>query len=147
LEEKKMSLDLRIGELAKRVSCQVETIRFYEHEGLMPKPPRSVGNYRLYGEFHVERLLFIRRCRSMGMSLEETQKLLSFHDAPDEICIGVDTMLDNHIGHVADRISELLVLQKQLKNIRGLCKKVRTCKDCGILKSLGCSQEVHKQAG
>lgn len=53
---------LRIGELAKRADCQVQTIRFYETEGLLLEPARSGGNFRLYDENHLERLLFIRRC-------------------------------------------------------------------------------------
>jgi Cd(II)/Pb(II)-responsive transcriptional regulator len=137
-----MSRGLRIGELARRAGCPVETIRYYEREGVLPEPARSEGNYRLYGKSHVERLLFIRRCRSLDMSLAETRKLLGFHDAPDEICLGVDALLDNHIGHVADRISELQALQKQLQKLRGRCRKVRTVKDCGILKSLGNGEEA-----
>ncbi len=59
-----MNAKLKIGELAGQTACRVETIRFYEKEGMLPAPPRSAGNYRLYGKHHVERLLFIRRCRS-----------------------------------------------------------------------------------
>ncbi len=136
-----MNRGLRIGELAKRGGCQVETIRYYEREGLLPKPARTEGNYRLYGKAEVDRLLFIRRCRSLDMSLKETRMLVSFFNAPDEICIGVDNLLDDHINKVADRISELLALQRQLKMLRNQCKIVRTSKDCGILKSLACPSE------
>ena len=55
---------MRIGELAKRSDCPVETIRYYERERLLPKPRRTSGNYRLYGAEHVARLAFVRRCRS-----------------------------------------------------------------------------------
>ena len=135
-----MSRGLRIGELAKRAGCLVETVRYYESEGLLPKPYRSQANYRLYEGAQVERLLFIRRCRSLGMSLDETRKLLCFRDAPDETCIGVDNLLDGHLAQVTGRISELQALKKQLQELRGRCHEVRTAKDCGILKSLWRSQ-------
>lgn len=56
---------MKIGELAKRTGCPVETIRYYEREGLLPEPARSEGNYRQYTLAHVERLSFIRHCRSL----------------------------------------------------------------------------------
>lgn len=132
-----MSKRLKIGELAKRASCLVETIRYYEREGLLLEPARSEGNYRLYTNVHVERLQFIRHCRSLDMTLEEIRNLLRFRDAPDENCSEVDALLEEHIKHVADRIKELRFLQKDLRRLRGQCEQARTTKDCGILKSLG----------
>src|SRR4051812_34930501 len=105
---------LKIGELARRTGCLVETIRFYEREGLLMPPARSEGNYRLYGAVHLARLLFIRHCRSLDMTLDEIRKLLHFIDAPEENCGAVNTLLDKHIGHVGDRIAELTALQAQL---------------------------------
>ena len=64
-------MEIRIGDLAKRSGCEVVTIRYYEKEGLLPKPARSGGNFRLYGEAHAERLQFIRHCRSLDMTLSE----------------------------------------------------------------------------
>ncbi|MHB1247791.1 MAG: MerR family transcriptional regulator, partial [Sulfuriferula sp.] len=64
-----MQQQIKIGELAKRTACQVETIRYYEREGLLSPPARSAGNFRLYGNAHVDRLHFIRHCRSLDMSL------------------------------------------------------------------------------
>ncbi len=58
-------MQIKIGELAKRTECQAETIRYYEKEGLLPQPSRSGGNYRLYDEEHIERLRFIRHCRTL----------------------------------------------------------------------------------
>ena len=71
---------MKIGELAKLTDCQVETIRYYEREGLLPEPARSEGNYRLYTQAHVERLTFIRNCRSLDMTLEEIRSLLNLRD-------------------------------------------------------------------
>ena len=62
---------MRIGELSKLSGVAVETIRFYENEGLIPKAARSMNNYRSYTEGHLKRLQFIRHCRSLDMSLED----------------------------------------------------------------------------
>lgn len=131
-----MPNELMIGELAKRTDCQMETIRYYEREGLLPAPGRSEGNYRLYGNAHVERLRFIRHCRSLDMTLEEIRSLLKFRDAPEENCGEVNILLDAHIGHVANRIAELKGLEKQLKELRGLCRTAQAAKDCRILQNL-----------
>lgn len=131
-----MTMNLKIGELAARTGCQVETIRYYEREVLLPPPIRSSGNYRLYGEGHVGRLFFIRRCRSLDMALEEIRALLKFRDAPEASCGEVNELLDEHIRHVADRITELKALQRQLKQLRHLCDEAQEVKRCGILNEL-----------
>lgn len=131
-----MNHDFRIGELAKKTGCLVETIRYYEREGLLPETIRSDGNYRIYGNEHVERLRFIRQCRSLDMTLDETRRLLHLRDAPEKNCEEVNTLIEEHIRHVVDRIGELKALQKQLKEIRNLCQKTAAVKDCEILQSL-----------
>ena len=131
-----MSETLKIGELAKRSDCPVETIRYYEREGLLQKPLRSAGNYRIYDKKHVERLLFIRHCRHLDMTLDEIKRLLKFCDSPQESCVEVNALLDEHIGHVAERVAELQALEKHLKQLRRLCRQVQASKDCGILNEL-----------
>jgi Cd(II)/Pb(II)-responsive transcriptional regulator len=130
---------MRIGELARHTGCPVETIRYYERQGLLPAPARSRGNYRRYGDEHLERLRFVRHCRSLAMSLEEIRLLLQFRDAPEDKCDEVNSLLDEHIGHVADRIAELRLLERQLRELRSLCRSAQAAKDCGILKELGTS--------
>jgi Cd(II)/Pb(II)-responsive transcriptional regulator len=127
---------LKIGELAKQTGCLVETIRYYEREGLLIEPARSEGNYRLYTNIHIERLQFIRHCRSLDMTLEEIRNLLKFRDAPDENCSQVNALLDEHIEHVSSRIKELRVLEEDLRRLRSLCERAQTAKDCRILQSL-----------
>lgn len=134
--------ELKISELANTAECQVQTIRYYEREGLLPAPVRSAGNYRLYNEAHVERLRFIRHCRSLDMTLENVRLLLMFKDAPDKNCRAVDTLLDEHIGHVASRIKQLELLQTQLKSLRSQCKSAKKAKDCQILQKLS-NGKVH----
>lgn len=136
-----MGIQLKIGELAERTGCLVETVRYYERQGLLPAPSRSERNYRLYGDAHVERLQFIRHCRSLDMTLDEIRILLSFRDAPEENCSEVNMLLDKHIGHVADRIEELKFLQHQLQELRKMCLTSQAAKDCGILQGLANAED------
>lgn len=127
---------MTIGELARAAGTQVETIRFYEREGLLPAPERSGGNYRIYGGAHAERLSFIRRCRSLDIAIDEIRVLLRFKDAPAENCREVNEVLDEHIAHVAARIGELRQLERHLRALRRLCRQVQDAGHCGILAGL-----------
>ena len=127
---------MKIGELARHTGTQVETIRYYEREGLLPEPARTDGNYRIYGATHTDRLRFIRNCRSLDMTLDEIRLLLRFKDSPAENCGGVNDLLDEHIGHVASRIRELRQMERQLRDLRELCKVARDAGHCGILNEL-----------
>lgn len=127
---------MKIGELAHATQTRAETIRYYEREGLLPGAPRSSGNYRLYEDAHVERLAFIRHCRSLDMTLDEIRSLLRLRDAPDADCAGVNALLDAHIAHVAARIRGLRQLDRQLKALRQQCATVQPATQCGILHGL-----------
>jgi Cd(II)/Pb(II)-responsive transcriptional regulator len=126
---------MKIGELAKTAQTQTETIRYYEREGLLPETARTDANYRIYDESHVQRLAFIRHCRSLDMTLAEIRALLNFKDAPAGSCTDVNTLLDEHINHVATRIRELKALEKDLKLLREQCASGQG-DDCGILSEL-----------
>lgn len=140
---------MKIGELAQATGTPVETIRFYEREHLLPPAERTQNNYRVYGQEHVERLTFIRHCRSLDMALDEIRSLLRFKESPEENCAGANDLLDDHIGHVAQRIRELRVLEKQLKSLRDQCRSVDATGNCGILKELssGSSASLAKSGG
>jgi Cd(II)/Pb(II)-responsive transcriptional regulator len=142
-----MGHGITIGALAKRTQCQAETIRYYEREGLLPPPARSQGNYRQYETMHVERLSFIRHCRSLDMTLDEIRALLDFRDAPTRDCAQVSALLDEHVHHVADRIAQLRRLERQLKHLRGLCASPGQAERCGILNEMSRAAKGGGQAG
>lgn len=127
---------MKIGDLSKLTQTQVETIRYYEREGLLPEPDRTEGNYRIYGEAHAGRLGFIRHCRSLDMTLVEIRQLLRCKDTPASDCSNVNALLDAHIGHVATRIKELRTLEKQLRSLREHCAQAQPTARCGILGEL-----------
>lgn len=127
---------MKIGELAAATGTSTENVRFYEREGLLPAPGRSEGNYRIYGSTHLDRLAFIRHCRSLDMTLDEIRAILSFKDQPQDNCEGVNMLLDEHIEHVAVRIKELRALEKQLRALRDQCLSATAGPACGILQKL-----------
>ncbi|HRH85782.1 MAG TPA: Cd(II)/Pb(II)-responsive transcriptional regulator [Rubrivivax sp.] len=127
---------MKIGALAEATGTPVETIRFYEREGLLPPPARADNNYRMYLPAHAERLAFIRQCRNLDMTLDEVRALIALRESPAQDCGDVNALLDEHIGHVAQRIRELRALEKDLKALRARCTAPHALADCGILNGL-----------
>jgi Cd(II)/Pb(II)-responsive transcriptional regulator len=129
-------MGMKIGDLARATGAQVETIRYYERAGLLPPPPRTGGNYRVYGQGHTERLSFILHCRSLSMPLSDIRQLLRIKDAPHESCGTVNRLLDERIAQVHERIQGLSVLKAVLTRLREQCHDAQTAEHCGILKGL-----------
>lgn len=138
---------MKIGELASASATPIETIRYYEREGLLPAPPRTQGNFRVYEAPQLERLQFIRHCRGLDMSLDEIRVLLKFRDSPDGDCGDVNALLDEHIGHVSRRIRDLRALERQLRELRRRCGDVRSADQCGILAGLAQAAQEPAPAG
>ena len=132
---------MKISELAQATGTPVDTIRYYEREGLLPEPARAGNNYRVYGPAHAERLAFIRQGRGLDMSLGEIRTLLAWRDRPDADCGAVRALLDEHIGHIATRIRELRALERQLKDLRAQCRQASDTAHCGILTGLAQAAE------
>jgi Cd(II)/Pb(II)-responsive transcriptional regulator len=135
---------MKIGELAQVAQCTVETIRYYEKEGLLPAPARTAGNFRVYGAEHVERLRFIRNCRALDMSHGEIRTLLDLADRPAEGCGAVNAVFDQHIAHVDERIRELSHLKQQLLGLRQRCQTEQAVQTCGILQGLAAMETEPK---
>lgn len=109
---------MRIGQLADALGCTVETIRFYEKQGLLPAPHRTNGNFRKYDEEHVQRLSFICNCRSLDLSLNEIKTLLSLKNHNEQRTEEINRLLDRHIKDVAKRIHELAHLRMKLIELK-----------------------------
>jgi len=128
---------MKIGALAKAAGTTVETVRYYEKEGLLPEPHRGLNNYRNYGEAHLERLQFIRNCRALDMTQDEIRTILQLADNHDAGCAPINALVDEHIRHVDARISELMQLKAQLTDLRLRCLSAQADTDhCGILHGL-----------
>lgn len=133
---------MKIGELAAQAGCDVQTVRFYEREGLLEEPARTESGYRTYDTHHLSRLTFIRHCRSLDIPLPEVRQLLAFAAAPDQSCAAVNGLLDEHIALVKSRIQALRALEKQLVALRRTCDG-DTSHPCAILESFMSAAEQH----
>ncbi|WP_144634346.1 Cd(II)/Pb(II)-responsive transcriptional regulator [Bordetella genomosp. 13] len=128
---------MKIGELARAAGTTVETVRYYEKEGLLPAPQRGLNNYRSYGQPHLERLKLIRNCRALDMTQEEIRAILALADNHESGCAPINHLFDEHIEHVDARIAELTQLRGQLTELRQRCLSARPdAEDCGILHGL-----------
>lgn len=127
---------MKIGELAKSTGYPVQTIRYYEKEGLVRSTARSEGNFRLYDQDAIERLLFIKHCRNLDLSLSDIRQLLVLMDSPETRCNEVNQMIDQHLEEVEQRLVDLHVLRDQLQSLQQSCETDRTIEQCGILKNL-----------
>ncbi len=125
---------MRIGELAARADVPVATIRYYEQSGLLEKATRSESNYRRYGSEAATRLGFIKRCRSLGISLAEIRRLLDLAKSPEANCSEVDVLLDQHISNVREQRRSLARLERELTELRADCHPSRQVHGCGILR-------------
>ena len=132
---------MKISDLSQRVECPVQTIRYYEQQGLLPPPARSAGNYRIYTETHAARLRFIRHCRNLDMTLGEIRQLLKLSDSPEEPCDEVNALLERHIAEVSQRIADLRALETHLTELRQLCGRSESTRDCAILRELAASPD------
>jgi Cd(II)/Pb(II)-responsive transcriptional regulator len=127
---------MKIGELAVQGGCDVQTVRYYEREGLLPAARRADNNYRHYTTEHADHLSFIRHCRSLDMPLDDIRSLLRFRDAPPDDCAAVNALLDTHIEQVARRIHDLRALERGLRELRAHCLSRHSIDEWGILKEL-----------
>jgi len=117
------SVEFQIGSVASRSGLTVDTIRFYEKQGLIAKPSRSEGGFRLYTEAAIERLSFVSRAQTLGFSLEEIRELLLLRDAGGEACSHVHDLLDQKLTVIHAKITELRKLERHLKEAKGRCDR------------------------
>ena len=126
---------MRIGALAKRSGCKVETIRYYEKEGLLPDPPRTKAGYRNYTEKDLDRLGFIARSRALGFGLAEIRELIGLEEDPDLSCGDVDRIARHHRDQVQLKIRQLQSLDTVLKELLSGCGGGKRAQ-CEILRAL-----------
>lgn len=126
-----------VGDLAAACECRVETVRYYEKTGLMPEPPRSSGGHRVYSLDHLKRLVFIRRSRELGFTIEQVSELLRFVDEPGHSCGEVKAMAMLQVRSIQEKIDDLKRLQKALNNMAARCKgRSYNIEDCPIIDAL-----------
>jgi DNA-binding transcriptional MerR regulator len=124
-----------IGELGAATATKVETIRYYERIGLLPKPSRTSGNYRSYAMAELGRLSFIRRARDLGFTLDQVRELLALADDRDRSCEGVDEIARSHLAEVERKLGDLEALRAELSSLLDQCSH-QTISACRIIETL-----------
>ena len=124
-----------IGVLSAETGVNIETIRYYERIGLMPKPPRTDGRRRTFDAGHLKRLTFIRRGRELGFSIDEIRELLGLARGQGLTCAKVKTMTETHIADIRSKVKDLRKLERVLNDLAARCHG-REAPDCPLLEAL-----------
>ncbi len=135
-------LQLTIGELAKRGGVNLETIRYYEREGLLPKPPRSQSGYRQFPPEGVRRIRFIKRAQELGFSLKEIKELLALQLDPDSTAADVKKRAEQKLADIEEKIQTLRAMKKALVRLTATCCGEGSVSECPILESLDSEKEM-----
>lgn len=125
----------RIGQLAEASGCQIETIRYYERVGVLPSPAREANNYRVYGQHHYRRLIFVCRMRELGFPLAKVRTLLGMIDGGNYTCAEVQGLGEEHLAAVRSKLADLQRIETALVDLLGRCSGEAT-PDCSMLEEL-----------
>lgn len=124
-----------IGAVSKQTGCNVETIRYYEREGLWTLPARTAGGHRVYSDEHVRRLSFVRRARELGFTLDEIRGLLALVDKADFTCDDVHALTLEHARRVRRKIDDLRKIERVLRAMAATCDR-SAVPDCPVIDAL-----------
>ncbi|MFK5979106.1 MAG: helix-turn-helix domain-containing protein [Rhizobiaceae bacterium] len=124
-----------IGEMSSLTGVNIETVRYYERIGIMPKPDRTSGGNRQYNHGQLKRLSFVKKCRDLGFSLDEIRALLKMVDRHDFTCGEVHGMTVDHLATVKKKVADLRRLEKALQAMAAECNK-GDVPDCPIIDTL-----------
>lgn len=127
---------LTVGEVAQRAAVNLQTIRFYEREGLLPKPPRTASNYRVYSEDAIRRVRFIKRAQELGFSLKDIRELLALRARPGTRCADVRLQATAKLQDIEEKIGTLRRMRRALTKLIGECSGKGPVSECPILEAL-----------
>ena len=139
IRRRKFDMDTKsftIGRLAREAGVNLETIRFYERRGLLPKPPRSTSGYRLFPAEAAQRLRFIRRAQELGFSLKEIRELLSLRLSRNTTSAKIKVQAQTKIADIEAKIRTLESIKKTLRQLTEACDGCAPLAECPILESL-----------
>ncbi len=128
---------LTIGKVAKSTKVNIETIRYYEKQGLIPNPPRTTSGYRQYPEDTIARIRFIKSAQGLGFSLKEISELLALRVDPHTICADVKLRAENKAAEIDKKIKTLKKIKNTLSKLAKECNGKGPTSKCPILDSLG----------
>ena len=126
-------MEMTIGRLASKASINVETIRYYERRGLIKQPPKPKAGYRKYGGDTLQRLLFIKRAKTLGFSLDDIEKLLVLSEGR---CADIQSIAEQKLNHIKAKVQDLLRLEDALEQLVRQCSHNVDEAHCPIIETL-----------
>lgn len=127
---------LTIGQVARETGVNVQTVRYYERRGLVPRPPRRASGYRLYSAETVRLISFIRHAKTLGFSLDEISELLSLRSEPDTPCSEIKKRASAKLADVEERITALINIRQALNELVDTCPGQGPIEGCPIISAL-----------
>lgn len=124
---------MRIGHLAGKAGVAVDTVRYYERQGLLPQPLRRPSGYRDYGDDDLQQLRFVRRCKALGFTLEETRELLRLNADPKADRAEVRALTERRLADVDAKLRELQLLRDSLAELASSCSGRGSLAGCPII--------------
>jgi MerR family copper efflux transcriptional regulator len=132
---------LTISRLARLGGVNLETIRYYEREGLLQKPPRTPAGYRMFPTDTARRVRFIKRAQKLGFSLTEIRELLELRIKPGTKRGDIRARAEAKVADIEQKIQTLEAMKKALRNMTERCDDCGPLSDCPILESLDAKEE------
>jgi MerR family mercuric resistance operon transcriptional regulator len=126
----------RISQLARAAGVPTTTVRYYERVGLVKPEDRSAGNYRLYSEESLRKLKFIRAAQGIGFTLEDVKTLLTLPDSSVAACDTVQTIIEERLAELDQRLKDLRYVQRVLKQALAKCRESRRTARCHVIAAL-----------
>lgn len=127
---------MQIGQLASQAGVAIDTVRYYERQGLLPPPERRASGYRQYGQQDITRLRFIRRAKDLGFSLQEIQDLLRISATPEASRADVRALAQHRLADIERRMRELDAMRSTLSTLVGECSGQGNLGGCPIIETL-----------
>ena len=127
---------MKIGELARAAGVPIDTVRYYERQGLLPLPARTASGYRQYGHDDAARLRFVRRAKALGFTLEEIRELLSLSARREADMAGMKAAAMQKLADIDDKLAELQRMRAGLDSLIASCPGHGALEHCPILDAL-----------
>jgi len=127
---------LTVSQLAKQAGVNAQTIRYYEREGLLPKPPRTAGGYRAFPPDSARRVRFIKRAQELGFTLDEARELLVLREHPEMACPEMLRRAQRKLTDIAEKLRALQAIQRELARLAKACAGRARPHSCPLLEAL-----------
>jgi MerR family transcriptional regulator, copper efflux regulator len=133
---KTVNSSMTVGTLARQAGVKIDTIRYYERHGLLPKASRTDSGYRVFTHVSVDRLKFIKEAQALGFTLNEVKQLLALRVSPGMTCNDVRERAEAKLADIQYKVDSLLAMKRALQQLVSTCEAVGPASECSFLANL-----------